>query len=138
MHSVQNLILGTRANYIFLQSHKMVAIAQLVRASDCGSEGRGFEPHWLPTLRPWFFKVFLFWQHWEFPYYKVLILMLNTQLSMFNFQVRKDCTTEHWILNIFTFYNFLVQNLFTIHQKALLKGIRRKKTHVFALFLRCL
>ena len=26
----------------------MVAIAQLVRASDCGSEGRGFEPHWLP------------------------------------------------------------------------------------------
>ena len=48
MLSVQNLILGTRANYIFLQSHKMVAIAQLVRASDCGSEGRGFEPHWLP------------------------------------------------------------------------------------------
>ena len=27
----------------------MVAIAQLVRASDCGSEGRGFEPHWLPV-----------------------------------------------------------------------------------------
>ncbi len=23
----------------------MVAVAQLVRASDCGSEGRGFEPH---------------------------------------------------------------------------------------------
>ena len=23
----------------------MVVIAQLVRASDCGSEGRGFEPH---------------------------------------------------------------------------------------------
>jgi hypothetical protein len=22
-----------------------VAVAQLVRASDCGSEGRGFEPH---------------------------------------------------------------------------------------------
>ena len=48
MLSVQNLILDTRTNYIFLQSHKMVAIAQLVRASDCGSEGRGFEPHWLP------------------------------------------------------------------------------------------
>ena len=29
---------------------KMVAIAQLVRASDCGSEGRGFEPHWLPGV----------------------------------------------------------------------------------------
>ena len=23
----------------------MVELAQLVRASDCGSEGRGFEPH---------------------------------------------------------------------------------------------
>ena len=23
----------------------MVVLAQLVRASDCGSEGRGFEPH---------------------------------------------------------------------------------------------
>ena len=30
---------------------KMVAIAQLVRASDCDSEGRGFEPHWLPNSR---------------------------------------------------------------------------------------
>ena len=28
----------------------MVVIAQLVRASDCGSEGRGFEPHF-PPLR---------------------------------------------------------------------------------------
>ncbi len=26
----------------------MVGIAQLVRASDCGSEGRGFESHYLP------------------------------------------------------------------------------------------
>jgi hypothetical protein len=30
--------------YIFV-ALKTVAIAQLVRASDCGSEGRGFEPH---------------------------------------------------------------------------------------------
>ena len=28
-----------------------VDVAQLVRASDCGSESRGFEPH-LPPLRP--------------------------------------------------------------------------------------
>ena len=28
----------------------MVDVAQLVRASDCGSEGRGFEPH-LPPKR---------------------------------------------------------------------------------------
>ena len=27
---------------------KTVGVAQLVRASDCGSEGRGFEPHHLP------------------------------------------------------------------------------------------
>ncbi len=32
---------------IFADS-KTVGIAQLVRASDCGSEGRGFEPHYLP------------------------------------------------------------------------------------------
>ncbi len=30
----------------------MVGIAQLVRASDCGSEGRGFEPHCLPKKFP--------------------------------------------------------------------------------------
>ena len=30
----------------------MVAIAQLVRASDCDSEGRGFEPLWLPRNSP--------------------------------------------------------------------------------------
>ena len=29
----------------------MVVVAQLVRASDCDSEGRGFEPPRLPTKR---------------------------------------------------------------------------------------
>ena len=29
----------------------MVNVAQLVRASDCGSEGRGFEPHLSPLLK---------------------------------------------------------------------------------------
>ncbi len=28
--------------------NNMVGIAQLVRASDCDSEGRGVEPHYLP------------------------------------------------------------------------------------------
>ncbi len=28
----------------------MVDVAQLVRASDCGSEGRGFEPRFPPNL----------------------------------------------------------------------------------------
>ncbi len=30
----------------------MVRVAQLVRASDCGSEGRGFEPHLSPIRSP--------------------------------------------------------------------------------------
>ena len=29
----------------------MVVLAQLVRASDCGSEGRGFEPHTPPFYK---------------------------------------------------------------------------------------
>jgi hypothetical protein len=29
----------------------MVAIAQLVRASVCGTEGRGFESHWPPERK---------------------------------------------------------------------------------------
>ena len=84
----QNLILHTTPNYLLLLSLKMVAIAQLVRASDCGSEGRGFEPHWLPKSK---------------------------KPSVYR--------------------RFFIFILLTIHQKALLKGIRGKKTHVFALFL---
>jgi hypothetical protein len=38
----------------------MVAVAQLVRASDCGSEGRGFKTHqppqeWMLEIRNWTF-----------------------------------------------------------------------------------
>jgi hypothetical protein len=37
---------------LFLPSNKKtVVVAQLVRASDCDSEGRGFEPPRLPTVR---------------------------------------------------------------------------------------
>ncbi len=32
------------------QNQNMVSIAQLVRASDCGSEGRGFDPHCSPKV----------------------------------------------------------------------------------------
>ena len=36
-------------NLLLLPSQiKMVIVAQLVRASDCGSEGRGFEPRFSP------------------------------------------------------------------------------------------
>ena len=37
-------ILSACVFHLFLHSLKMVAVAQLVRASDCGSEGRRFEP----------------------------------------------------------------------------------------------
>lgn len=33
---------------IFALTKKMVVVAQLVRASVCGTEGRGFEPHLPP------------------------------------------------------------------------------------------
>jgi hypothetical protein len=36
-------------HYVLLKT--MVGIAQQVRASDCDSEGRGFEPHYLPQLK---------------------------------------------------------------------------------------
>ena len=32
----------------FIRKHYTVVVAQPVRASDCGSEGRGFEPHLPP------------------------------------------------------------------------------------------
>ncbi len=38
----------------------MVDLAQLVRASDCGSEGRGFEPHIPPIKSENFVKFSLF------------------------------------------------------------------------------
>ena len=37
----------------------MAAIAQLVRASDCESEGRGFEPLWPPHSFLFIFSLFL-------------------------------------------------------------------------------
>ncbi len=36
---------------IFALAKQMVIVAQLVRASDCGSEGRGFEPRLSPLRR---------------------------------------------------------------------------------------
>ena len=35
-------------NFIYFCHPQMVVVAQLVRASDCDSEGRGFEPHHPP------------------------------------------------------------------------------------------
>ena len=39
---------NTATRYIFALAKQMVIVAQLVRASDCGSEGRGFETHHSP------------------------------------------------------------------------------------------
>lgn len=42
----------------------MVSLAQLVRASDCGSEGRGFDPHTSPIklIEDSFFESSIFLQ----------------------------------------------------------------------------
>ena len=45
----RDYLLQNRKFFIPLQSQiNMVPIVQLVRMSDCGSEGRGFEPHLAP------------------------------------------------------------------------------------------
>ena len=46
----QEKIRNEFANSLFLQPY-LVAIAQLVRALDCGSRGRRFEPGWPPKAR---------------------------------------------------------------------------------------
>ena len=37
------------SKYNHCEPKQMVIVAQLVRASDCGSEGRGFEPRFPPS-----------------------------------------------------------------------------------------
>ena len=44
------MLAGVRKpSYLCNAKAKTVVVAQLVRASDCGSEGRGFEPRLPPT-----------------------------------------------------------------------------------------
>jgi hypothetical protein len=51
-------VLLFRQNVLFLPLlRNMVVLAQLVRASDCGSEGRGFEPH-IPPKKAGFYRLF--------------------------------------------------------------------------------
>ena len=38
--------------FLIIFAAEMVVVAQLVRASDCDSEGRGFEPHHPPLSNP--------------------------------------------------------------------------------------
>lgn len=43
----------------------MVGVAQLVRASDCGSEGRGFEPRFPPQTKQFSPKGIAFFNRYE-------------------------------------------------------------------------
>ncbi len=42
---MKSLVVSKKGITFAPEKIKMVVLAQLVRASDCGSEGRGFEPH---------------------------------------------------------------------------------------------
>lgn len=51
----------------FAFANLMVGVAQLVRVSDCGPEGRGFDPHFPPkekaeshTITVWLFLLFIY------------------------------------------------------------------------------
>lgn len=44
-------IFAESKNVCTFAASKMVNVAQSVRASDCGSEGRGFEPHLSPKQK---------------------------------------------------------------------------------------
>ena len=43
---------GIRINYTIFAAHKTESVAQLVRASVCGTEGRGFETPRSPLIKP--------------------------------------------------------------------------------------
>jgi hypothetical protein len=47
LQKIFNNVFEGKPNYPNFAFH-LVVVAQLVRASDCGSEGRGFEPHHPP------------------------------------------------------------------------------------------
>ena len=44
-------------NFSIFAARKMVVVAQLVRALDCGSKGRGFEPHHPPLNLKTLFRI---------------------------------------------------------------------------------
>jgi hypothetical protein len=47
----QKIICRSKKILFIFAALNMVIVAQLVRASDCGSEGRGFESHHSPIKR---------------------------------------------------------------------------------------
>ena len=58
----------------------MVRVAQLVRASDCGSEGRGFEPHLAPLkekARVIYSRLFFWREVFQMRYYTSLLCCVS-------------------------------------------------------------
>ena len=49
---MKSLVVSKKGITFAPEKIKTVVLAQLVRASDCGSEGRGFEPHTPPFTKP--------------------------------------------------------------------------------------
>jgi hypothetical protein len=48
---LKNHLLDSK-NILYICNLLMVDVAQLVRAPDCGSGGRGFKPHPPPIIKP--------------------------------------------------------------------------------------
>lgn len=68
------MVISTIGFIIQALLNEMATVAQLVRASDCGPEGRGFEPHQSPHYWKWvlmlpiFFNLFesgFFYKQWQ-------------------------------------------------------------------------
>src|SRR5690606_3550046 len=53
-----------------LSNEEMVVVAQLVRASDCGSEGRGFETHHPPKKKRLIIKSLFLFQYFGCEFYQ--------------------------------------------------------------------
>ena len=60
----------------------MVAVAQLVRASDCGPEGRRFDPGQPPTKKHIPFGMCFLFIHYMFSYFKIYFWWYFTKFSM--------------------------------------------------------
>ena len=58
----------------------MVPVVQLVRASDCGSECRGFESHRAPCKSPesYAFRTFFVYTPYNTPYNTISIIFKNS------------------------------------------------------------
>ena len=72
---MKSLVVSKKGITFAPEKIKTVVLAQLVRASDCGSEGRGFEPHYSPLiLNGWIEGWFLGnSKSWSFFIYKLYV-----------------------------------------------------------------